>query len=162
MNENALSKYTALIRGWACDRKLIPNAKADMQWFKWLSEVGELADGLAKGDKALIKDSVGDAFVVLVIYTTLRYPYVALRTPEEVEETDPMVCLLALTQAMVTLQTTTKNVQGEVDCIISALDNIATLSGFTFEECVDAAWQEIKDRKGTTTPEGVFIKEVQA
>jgi hypothetical protein len=30
------------------------------------------------------------------------------------------------------------------------------------EDCLAAAYDEIKDRKGTLTPEGVFLKEVPA
>jgi hypothetical protein len=28
-------------------------------------------------------------------------------------------------------------------------------------ECMRAAWEQIKDRKGTLTPDGVFVKEPQ-
>jgi NTP pyrophosphatase (non-canonical NTP hydrolase) len=33
------------------------------------------------------------------------------------------------------------------------------LCGLSFRECVDSAYQTIKDRKGTLTSEGVFVKE---
>lgn len=35
----------------------------------------------------------------------------------------------------------------------------AELWGFTIEECIDAAYGEIKDRKGYLDASGVFIKE---
>lgn len=35
---------------------------------------------------------------------------------------------------------------------------LAAQNGLTFEECLEAAWTEIKDRKGKTV-DGVFIKE---
>jgi NTP pyrophosphatase (non-canonical NTP hydrolase) len=35
----------------------------------------------------------------------------------------------------------------------------ANLHDLTLEECLSAAYEEIKDRRGTLTPEGLFIKE---
>jgi hypothetical protein len=33
------------------------------------------------------------------------------------------------------------------------------LSGTSVTECLAGAYNEIKDRKGTLTPEGIFVKE---
>lgn len=41
-------------------------------------------------------------------------------------------------------------------CVV--LVNIAVRNGLTMEECLDAAWEEIKDRKGKMI-DGVFVKE---
>lgn len=38
----------------------------------------------------------------------------------------------------------------------------AALQGVKLEDCLASAYGEIKDRKGTLTPEGVFVKEVPA
>jgi phosphoribosyl-ATP pyrophosphohydrolase len=35
----------------------------------------------------------------------------------------------------------------------------AALQGVTLDDCLASAYGEIKDRKGTLTPEGVFVKE---
>lgn len=43
------------------------------------------------------------------------------------------------------------------DCYV-VLTNIAHMSGLTMEECVEFAWQSIKDRKGRMQ-KGVFVKE---
>lgn len=40
------------------------------------------------------------------------------------------------------------------------MTNIAALKGLTMDECVEAAWEEIKDRKGYLNSDGVFVKEV--
>lgn len=53
----------------------------------------------------------------------------------------------------------------EVALIDSIGDTVVTLiilaaqNKLTLEECLEAAWKEIKDRKGKTTEEGTFIKE---
>jgi len=39
------------------------------------------------------------------------------------------------------------------------LCNIALTSGLDINECVDKAWNEIKDRKGYLREDGVFVKE---
>lgn len=39
------------------------------------------------------------------------------------------------------------------------VNNIAELSGLTFEFCCEAAWEQIKDRKGCII-NGTFVKEV--
>ncbi len=39
------------------------------------------------------------------------------------------------------------------------MTNIAKMYGLTMNECVEAAWEEIKDRKGYLNGVGVFVKE---
>lgn len=48
---------------WSTDRKIIQNGNVLAQGLKLVSEVGELADNLAKG--RCIKDDIGDCCVVL-------------------------------------------------------------------------------------------------
>lgn len=55
-----------LIEQWAIDRNL-NNANPKSQMVKLMEEVGELARGIGKNDKPLIKDSIGDSVVVLTI-----------------------------------------------------------------------------------------------
>jgi NTP pyrophosphatase (non-canonical NTP hydrolase) len=38
----------------------------------------------------------------------------------------------------------------------------AALQDVSLEECLTAAYEQIKDRKGVLTPEGVFVKEGDA
>jgi NTP pyrophosphatase (non-canonical NTP hydrolase) len=70
------------------------------------SELGELFDAEAKGDRAGIIDGIGDVLVTLVIY--------------------------------------------------------AKLHGLTLGACLASAYDEIKDRKGTLLPNGLFVKDVPA
>lgn len=90
------------IRQWAEARNLIAGSTPDKQFLKLIEEVGELANGLAKGRMAEAMDGIGDAVVVLTI--------------------------------------------------------LAAQLGVEIEDCIEAAWQEIKDRKGRMVG-GVFIKE---
>ena len=97
-----LSELVALIQNWAWDRNLIDGSTPNAQMLKLMEEVGELAGGVCKDKADVIKDSIGDVFVVLTI--------------------------------------------------------IAAQMGWSIEECVQAAYAEIKDRKGRMI-QGVFVKE---
>lgn len=88
---------------WAKDRRIIPNATAASQTLKAVSEMGELADAVNKGNDELLIDSVGDV----------------------------LVCLI----------------------------NLCALKGVTMEQCLESAYNEIKDRKGTLLENGVFVKD---
>ncbi|GIO25362.1 MazG-like family protein [Oceanobacillus sp. J11TS1] len=59
-----LNATTDLIRQWGIDRGL-DKAAPEKQMMKLMEEVGELAEGLAKGDGDKILDSIGDTYVVL-------------------------------------------------------------------------------------------------
>lgn len=102
MTNDNLNTLMARIIVWANDRNLIQGSSAQAQMLKFLEEAGELAHGVARGEKDKIEDSVGDIFVVLTI-----------------------LCR-----------------QLDIDMI----------------ECVDKAYNEIKDRKGKMV-DGIFLKE---
>lgn len=55
------------IRQWAHDRNLIEGSDRFRQMVKLVEEQGELAAGIAKGNEALVIDSIGDMVVVLTI-----------------------------------------------------------------------------------------------
>jgi NTP pyrophosphatase (non-canonical NTP hydrolase) len=54
------------IEQWAIDRGL-DKVDASKQMVKLVEEVGELASGLSKNNMEVIKDSLGDIYVVMVI-----------------------------------------------------------------------------------------------
>jgi len=56
-----------LVIQWAEDRNLIKGSSPQAQMMKLVEELGELANGIARGDSALIEDSIGDVRVVITI-----------------------------------------------------------------------------------------------
>ena len=48
----------------------------------------------------------------------------------------------------------------DIGDIYVCLCNVAALSGLTMAECIEHAYNDIKDRKGTTLPNGTFVKDV--
>ena len=59
--------YIKLIELWADERNLIKGATPPAQMLKMTEEVGELAHAIARGDKVLAADAIGDCIVVLTI-----------------------------------------------------------------------------------------------
>ena len=96
-----ITELTRKIEGWATDRNL-HNADSKAQISKLTEEIGELASGVNKSNKEVVRDSIGDVYVVLTI--------------------------LAMQQ--------------KVDV----------------RDCIDMAYEEIKDRKGRLV-DGVWVKE---
>ena len=92
----------AKIAKWASERNLVEGSDPYRQLTKLLEEVGELASGVAKGNRDKVVDSIGDAVVVLTI--------------------------------------------------------LAEQYDVNIEDCIDVAWNEIKDRKGKMV-NGIFVKE---
>ena len=86
---------------WSWDRKIIQNSSKSAQCLKLVSEIGELADNIAKGRD--VEDDIGDCLVVL--------------------------------------------------------NNLALMHNTTLEQCLEVAYNDIKDRKGYMNELGVFIKE---
>lgn len=88
---------------WAEARKILPNATSQTQLLKTVSELGELADALIKGDREGVIDGLGDVLVTLII--------------------------------------------------------VAAKEDLDLTQCLESAYNQIKHRKGTMLPNGVFVKE---
>lgn len=66
MSYNNFTDLQMNVIRWAEQRRIIPNSTPQAQFLKAVSEMGELADGIGKQDRILIKDSVGDVLVCLI------------------------------------------------------------------------------------------------
>ena len=75
-----------------------------------------------------------------------------------------------MAQAIKTLEETTElldainkndehEIKDAVGDIYVTLRGVCLTAGIFFDDCVDQAYEEIKDRKGHLTPEGTFVKE---
>ncbi len=63
---------TRQISDWHRARKITINGNSNTQTIKLGEEYGELCSGIVRGDKDLIKDSIGDMVVVLVAIAELE------------------------------------------------------------------------------------------
>ena len=65
-----MSDLTQLIKNienWAEARNLIEGSTPKKQFIKLMEEFGELCSGVSKNKIDVVKDSIGDCFVVMVI-----------------------------------------------------------------------------------------------
>lgn len=152
------------IEQWANDRNIIKGSKPIDQAMKLFSEFGELADNVGKGRDC--RDDIGDVFIVLTImakqlgHSTMENHDIDLWHENQVEITlkDRVVLLSEkLTEFCFDAR------EGDVfhmvfDAVISQLKTIAIKSGTTLQECIQIAYDDIKNRKGIMS-NGVFIKE---
>jgi len=148
-----MNELITKIEQWAEDRNIIKGSKPIDQAMKLFSEFGELADNVGKGRDC--RDDIGDVFVVLTIMAAqLGIKTNALNQSSDVYDLKSAVAALgvelsyfAINQSEVWLNDALRN-----------LNSISGLSGYTLEECVQIAYNDIKDRKGLMH-NGVFIKE---
>lgn len=56
---------------WAENRGILANSDAKTQCLKFVSEAGELADAVAKGNKEDAIDAIGDVMVTLILLSDL-------------------------------------------------------------------------------------------
>lgn len=159
-----LKELITKIEQWAIDRELDKEATVEAQSIKTAEEMAELIIGISKNNLEVIKDSVGDVFVTLVIgnmidekldmeeiyKTTLECMNSKIVADKKME----MLCLSEIMQGIcergydaITIGVAIGNIVG-----------IAKIYNLDFTDCIESAYNEIKDRKGVLK-NGCFVKE---
>ena len=155
-----LQKLITNVQQWSIDRGL-DKADSKKQMLKLYEEFGELASGLAKGNKEVVKDSIGDVVVVLIILAQqqgviligdFELSHGRLSKEDVVLEASENVGGLS------NLIRRNLKCEGHIMYLITYLRRIAKDEGLKFEDCLSLAWNEIKDRKGKLI-DGVWVKE---
>lgn len=170
-----MEQLEALVVNWAKERKIIPNSTPESQVLKAVSEMGELADAVLKGQDEEMQDAIGDVVVCLINLCALYegwafYPYVDILNSTDYERrvhlrfSTPGAHVTSAVYQMgkIAGYLVSGLYMGVVDPIgdtAECLYNLCILKGWTLEECVEKAWEQIKDRKGTLLPNGCFVKE---
>ncbi|OOF50707.1 hypothetical protein BKK52_00740 [Rodentibacter trehalosifermentans] len=157
------------IEQWAEDRNLINGSTPQKQMLKLMEEFGELCGGIAKNKPEVIKDSIGDCFVVLVILNTQYRRRAA--NPENDFHPNMLIpnwlynskhiddaMMIALSHFSACYKGGWLPMDWDIHNSVEALQNIANLNGMDIQECVWHAYDQIKDRKGKMI-DGVFVKE---
>jgi len=72
MQHATLNDLVGAIRVWGVDRGIVANSSSMAQLAKLIEEVGELASGVAKRKPDVIRDSIGDVMVVLVMLASIE------------------------------------------------------------------------------------------
>lgn len=162
-----MTDYFRLFRQWAEERNFKDGATIEGQQLKLVEEVGEIAAAIARNNIDCIKDGIGDAAVVLTVLCFLRgyaiEDVLAACYPRHVDIKATLLDKAALlddwSDAKVLLQVIySSEVVNYSDAAILGLVTVAERHELDFVDCLAAAWNAIKDRKGRMIG-GVFVKE---
>lgn len=159
-------EFKSNVEQWAQDRGIYEHSTALAQCLKAVSELGELADHAIKGERDAMKDDIGDIAVCLVNVARMEGIKVVLEdSHENIMPEDLQSCVAVLVHAIGGIASgftpwATGYPSGRIESAFNDLRDFAWRAGFTFEECCEHAWNEIKDRKGHMVPGGAFVKEV--
>lgn len=169
--ESMSEYYQRLVRQWAVDRNLIKGSTPEAQCVKLIEEYGELARGIAKQDEALIKDSIGDTLVVCIILAAqlgsdsfsidkliFERSEVNNNNVREKLVMNGATELGAISYFINVTNRDTDRCIGNIYALCDTLADIAYLYKWSLADCLIAAYNEIKDRKGRMV-DGIFIKE---
>lgn len=167
--ENKYNEISPLVVQWAKERDLFKKPNPSKQLLKTLEEINELL--VAVEDKKVdeIKDALGDIAVTLIIYAEMKdikleklekYPLSDYKAEKLINET-----LYHIINHWNELYSVEKHYnEGHTSKKFLIYDLVAYLSivgnhfGLNLWDCLESAYNEIKDRKGKTV-NGTFIKE---
>lgn len=156
---------------WQAERGIYDHSTALAQALKGVSESGELADAVIKGDRDALKDAAGDVMVCLVGVAKMTGVDISkaeesLNWPPADEDIQKATAFAVTHVSGVCFDVASNLSKGRIkDTILDSvywLNAIAVKSDLTLMECCESAWLEIKDRKGFLSPSGAFIKEGSA
>lgn len=155
-----MEKLIKEVEQWSIERGL-NTAEPNKQRLKLWEEFGELNAAIARDNRDLIKDSIGDMLVVLIIYCQqLNYTSVNRLFEFDIENYDFLRKLdtSALVDYTAYEILHLRNFIQSTNDIVNRLSVIAERYGMELEECLQSAYDEIKDRRGKMI-NGVFVKE---
>jgi len=155
-----MNELIAKIEQWAEDRNIIKGSKPIDQAMKLFSEFGELADNVGKGRDC--RDDVGDVFVVLTIMSAQHHHSISDHLSSCGKGYNLKGEVVDLCENLVIFASANcleyEKEQEALSMAICLLESIALQNMSSLEECVQIAYNDIKDRKGLMH-NGVFIKE---
>lgn len=173
-----IDELVDLVIQWSSDRKILQNGKIETQCLKLISEVGELADNIAKEKD--IRDDIGDILVLLINISSMNFVFktgnekfikgtishaseiLALYSQQEIRGSI-LKCIAKLTQyvgnTLYCIDYNTDDIRTRIEKIVLMLFYICEAKNTTLQECLNIAYNDIKDRKGTTLSNGCFVKE---
>lgn len=161
-----IQELVPLIQEWAKERKIYEELTPFDELLKTHEEVGELIKACYDNGKPAIKDAIGDVLVTLI-----NYCYMVEDDSEHVinegltMEPDKIAAKvrLAIHVGMVLseiLRFEYKRKRPPLycsPCLVRGINSIALLKNTTLEECLNIAYNEIKNRTGRMI-NGKFVK----
>lgn len=169
-----IKELVPLIQEWAKERKIYEELTPFDELLKTHEEVGELIKACYDNDKPAIQDAIGDVMVTLINYCYFKevdfIPIIkkSLKRPNTTRvslwfialEVNRSLNSLIFDEARNNVFDTLEYVSFTVHYIMRPLNSIALLEDSTLEECLNIAYNEIKNRKGKIINRK-FIKDKQ-
>lgn len=153
------------ILDWAEKRNLLHPSNAPKQCLKMMSEMGELYLAVDQDDEASpdVKDGIGDTMVTMIILSS----QLGICFKEEVLNYTPKVgvhyfilpsLLGEICDSVAKDEYERNEMVKTMQNSVAILESIAKSFRLKLDECLDFAYNEIKNRKGKTV-NGTFIKD---
>lgn len=159
-------QFKANVEAWQEARGIYEHGTPLAQALKAVSEVGELADAVIKGDRDALKDAIGDVMVCLVGVAKMTGCSINLEYADDAGHygTSPYIAAMVSYYVVyvasgIALDAGLWTVQGRIENSIALIGDLALENNLTILECCEAAWNEIKDRKGKMVAGGAFVKD---
>lgn len=158
-----ISKLIKLIEQWAIDRGLDKKGTVEGQLIKTAEEVAELIIGISKDDIDVIKDSIGDVFVTLVIGNMFEKQtsiddFKQFTQGIKTATKSKIDAMSELNNALSHFYYITRYGRGAIRGLTLTIIKIANHYNLDFTDCVESAYKEIAGRKGRVI-DGSFVKE---
>lgn len=159
-------QFKTNVERWQAERGIYEHSTALAQALKAVSEAGELADAVIKGDRDALKDSVGDVMVCAVGVAKMSHFDIDFMNEGQCENDWSQHQIASIIASCVTDICTSVSCDEHPSMLIDPmcdlfywLDTLAKRNDLTLMECCEAAWNEIKDRKGHMVAGGAFVKD---
>lgn len=169
--------YIENILDWAEERNLLTQGDVFMQLEKSREENSELTKAITKYEKGNtqaydeIKDAIGDVYVTLVVASEIHgLPVYEIFKNVEFDEYDSYhwqyytnllrVYDWELYLACVNEDSPRYNTPATLSNYVDFLNSVAVEYNFTLVECIDYAYNQIKERTGKIV-DGTFVKDVK-
>ena len=150
------------VQQWFVDRNL-HEANPVKQFLKLMEESGELFEGIAKDKSELIYDALGDIQVVLIgLEQQIKNGAQISANQQELELLLMVSSLGNIAQKLYAHvchnETQIPLIKADLMFLDSVISTVSFCNGTTAENCLEEAYEVIKNRKGKMI-DGVFVKE---
>lgn len=157
-----IQELVPLIHQWAKEREIYERLTPFDELLKTHEEVGELIKACYDNDRPAIQDAIGDVMITLINYCYFKevdFIPIIRKSLERPNTTHVSLWFIALQvnrsidslifdEAKSNVYETLEYISFTVRYILRPLNSIALLESTTLEECLNIAYNEIKNRKG--------------
>lgn len=165
-------KFKTNVERWQAERGIYEHSTALAQALKAVSEVGELADAVIKGDRDALKDAVGDVMVCLVGVSKMLdidmqcTDDILIDHSISIQESAAAAAMIAYfvsdIASDISQEAETWSIEDSLESALIYLNIIAQENGLTLLDCCEAAWEQIRFRTGKMVAGGAFVKDGDA